>query len=299
MHQSFFSLRATPGHPGSDLRASAGSGIQPVIHLARLGCALCLALSFASALQAQQSVGKASKQPPNEDFYVYKQIPDITVQDSSGSAIRLSKIWQDKPVLLTMVFTRCAGVCSPFLHSFKSAASAAGGQGTDYRVLVLSFDPKDSIADMNGMADDLGLKLNSAWIFGIASPSDIRRLAEATGIWFRWDESVQQYDHPAVVVAIEQGRVVRMLAGATVPVAKLSEVIQELRGKFVPSYSLPGKVAFRCFEYDPNSGHYTLDWGLLLMILPGTAAILATAWIFFLVPTRSRMTDSYALFRTS
>jgi hypothetical protein len=110
---------------------------------------------------------------------------------------------------------------------------------------------------------------------------------------------VQQYDHPAVVVAIEQGRVVRMLAGATVPVAKLSEVIQELRGKFVPSYSLPGKVAFRCFEYDPNSGHYTLDWGLLLMILPGTAAILATAWIFFLVPTRSRMTDSYALFRTS
>ena len=298
MYQSFLSLRTTLGCTGNNPRVNAGPGLRPVLHLARLGCAICLALSFASGLQAQQSVGKASKQPPNEDFYVYKQVPDITVQDSKGSEIRLSKIWRDKPVLLTMVFTRCAGVCSPFLHSFKSAASAAGGLGTDYRVLVLSFDPKDSIADMNGMADDLGLKSNSAWIFGIASPSDIRRLAEATGIWFRWDESAQQYDHPAVVVAIERGRVVRMLAGATVPPARLSEVIQELRGKFVASYALPGKVAFRCFEYDPNSGHYTLDWGLLLMILPGTFAILATVWIFFLLPARSRMTNSYALLRT-
>jgi protein SCO1/2 len=257
-----------------------------------------LALSFAGGLEAQQSVGKPSKEPPNEDFYVYKQIPDIMLRESTGPQIQLSKLWQDKPVLLTMVFRHCAGICWPFLHSFKSAAQAAGGEGIDYRVLVLSFDPKDSIADMDDMAEGLGLKSNSAWIFGIASPSDIRRLALATGNWFRWDQSVQQYDHPAVVVAIEQGRVVRMLAGATVPPERLSEVIQELRGKFVASYALPGKVAFRCFNYDPASGRYTLDWGLLLLILPGTLAILATAWIFFLLPARRRMTDSFAWSRT-
>jgi hypothetical protein len=52
--------------------------------------------------------------------------------------------------------------------------------------------------------------------------------------------------------------VVRMLAGATVPLARLREVIQELRGKFVASYALPAKVAFRCFKYDPSSG--TTPW---------------------------------------
>jgi protein SCO1/2 len=298
MRQSLLGLTVTLDHPGSNDQASARGRIQPARRLVRLMCSLCLALSFAGGLQAQQSVGIPSKQPPNEDFYLYKRIPDITVQESRGLQIQLSKLWQDKPVLLTMVFTRCAGVCSPFLHSFKSAAQVAGGQGSDYRVLVLSFDPKDSIADMDGMADGLGLKSNSAWIFGVASPSDIRRLALATGIWFRWDQSVQQYDHPAVVVAIEQGRVVRMLAGATVPPERLSEVIQELRGKFVASYALPGKVAFRCFEYDPNSGHYTLDWGLALMILPGTLTIFVTAWIFFLLPAKGRMRDRLALART-
>ncbi len=298
MHQSFLGLSATRGHAGSSLRKSVEPGKPSCTRLARLGFALCLVLGFAGCLQAQQSAGKPSDQPPNEDFYLYKQVPDITVQDKAGSTIQLSQIWRDKPVLLTMVFTRCTGVCSPFLNSLKSATAAAGGLGDDYRVVVLSFDPKDSIADMNGMAEDLGLKSNAAWIFGIASPPEIRRLAEATGIWFRWDASVQQYDHPAVVVAIEQGRVVRMLAGATVPVTGLMEVIQELRGKFVASYALPGKVAFRCFEYDPRSGHYTLDWGLLLMVLPATFAILATVWIFFLLPARKRIADSFPVART-
>jgi hypothetical protein len=159
--------------------------------------------------------------------------------------------------------------------------SEAGGLSADYRILVLSFDPKDSVADMDMMADSLGVKSDPGWIFGTAAPSDIARLAATTGFWFQWDQPTEQYDHPAVVVTIDRGKVVRMLMGATVPRASLSEVVQELRGKFVASYALPGKVAFRCFEYDPSSGRYTLDWGVLLMLLPSVLAIFATACIFF------------------
>jgi len=106
--------------------------------------------------------------------------------------------------------------------------------------------------------------------------------------WFQWDGSGRQFDHPSLVVAIDRGRLVRMLAGASVPSASLREVVQELRGKFVASYTLAGKVAFRCFEYDPTSGRYSLDWGLALMLLPGTCALLATAWVFFFRPSRHR-----------
>src|SRR5215471_5731409 len=76
----------------------------------------------------------------------------------------------------------------------------------------------------------------------------------------------------------------RMLAGASVPNASLREVVQELRGKFVASYALTGKVVLRCFEYDPRSGRYSLDWGLLLMLLPAAFAMLAVFWAFFLIP---------------
>jgi len=254
--------------------------VPPPFRLARLAWSVWFLLAFAGALPAQESFGASSGQPPNEDRCIYKQVPDIEIQTAGGAEVHLSAIWQSKPLLLSMVFTRCAGVCSPFLRSLQSAVSEAGGLGSDFRVLVLSFDPKDTQADMQMMADSLGVKSDPNWIFGVASPCDIRRLAATTGFWFRWDQPSQQYDHPAVVVTIDRGKVVRMLVGATVPQASLREVVQELRGKFVASYALPGKVAFRCFEYDPSSGRYSLDWGVLLMILPGMLAMFATACVF-------------------
>jgi len=251
------------------------------LSLSLVGWFACLMLILAGTLQAQQSFGTPSNEPPNEDRFVYKQVPDIEIETTSGSQTSLAAFWQQKPVLLTMIFTRCAGVCSPFLHSLRSATSDAGGLGNDYRVLVLSFDPKDTISDMQIMADSIGVKSDPGWTFGITSPADIRRLAAASGFWFQWDSSIQQYDHPSLVVAIDRGRVIRMLAGATVPATSLREVVQELRGKFVASYAMAGKVAFRCFEYDPQSGRYSLDWGVLLMLLPATGSILATMWAFF------------------
>jgi hypothetical protein len=85
----------------------------------------------------------------------------------------------------------------------------------------------------------------------------LRRLSgvpsEATGFWSKWDSLTKQYDHPGVLVAVDRGWIIRMRASAPVPPVYISEVLQELRGKFVASYPLPGRVAFRCFQYDPAS----------------------------------------------
>lgn len=263
-----------------------GHRMRPV-KLFRVALFALLLLTPRRATFAQDSFGKPSLEPPNEDRYIYKQIPDIPITTQLGVK-NLSAIWRDKPMLLTMVFSRCARVCSPFLRSLTSAISDAGGLGTDYRVVVLSFDPRDTVADMEMMRGELGVKSNPDWIFGVVIPSDIKRLATVTGFWFQWDESSRQFDHSSLLVAIDRGRLVRMLAGANVPSASLREVVQELRGKFVASYALAGKVAFRCFEYDPNSGRYSLDWGLALMLLPGMCAVLATAWVFLLLPSSHR-----------
>jgi cytochrome oxidase Cu insertion factor (SCO1/SenC/PrrC family) len=255
-------------------------------------CLMWLALVLPTALHAQQSLGTRSNQPPNEDLYVYKEIPDIEIQPLGAPATKLSTIWQNEPVLLTMIFTRCAGVCSPFLRSLKTAVADAGGLGRDYRVVVLSFDPIDSAAEMESLANSLEVKSDPGWIFGIAPVPDVRRLATASGFWFEWDPLLQQYDHPSLIVAIDHGKVVRILAGANVPNASLREVVQELRGKFVASYALTGRVAFRCFEYDPQSGRYSLDWGVVLMLLPPAFAMLAVIWAFFLIPKQPKRARS-------
>ena len=149
--------------------------------------------------------------------------------------------------------------------------------------MVLSFDPKDSISDMQMMADSaISVKSRSELDFWHRLSRRHSPAGGSSGFWFQWDSSIQQYDHPSLVVAIDRGHVIRMLSGATVPATSLREVVQELRGKFVASYAMAGKVAFRCFEYDPQSGRYSLDWGVLLsMLLPATGSVLATMWAFF------------------
>lgn len=240
---------------------------------------LCLCLHGLPAA-AQESVGQPSATPPVEDRYIFRPLPDISVTPVGGTHVSLSELGRSKPLIVTLVFTRCSGICSPFLQSLAAATRAVGGAGSDYRVLVLSFDPRDSLADMSAAAEGLGLASNPAWIFGVSAPQEIRRLAEAMGFWFKWDPASTQYDHPSVLVGIDHGRIVRMLAGGTVSPVRFREVADELRGKFVPAYpSQDRKVAFRCFRYEPGGGVH-VSWGFFLMLMPGALTIVATLCIF-------------------
>ena len=89
---------------------------------------------------------------------------------------------------------------------------------------------KQSAGDLKLLADLLLLVGNRA------------RIMTAVGSWSRWDEARQQFDHPALVAGIRNGRIVRLLSGGSVPAVRLQEVVRELRGDFVGAYPLPGKV---------------------------------------------------------
>lgn len=228
-----------------------------------------------------QVVGEKSNSPPNEGRYLYRPVPDILVHSWPKRSFRLSELWRERPILLTLIFTRCAGACSPLLRSLKAAAASVGGAGRDYTLLVLSFDARDTTSDMVELAEHLGLSKDQAWIFGIAPAQDIAQLIQATGFWFEWEEASRQYDHPAMVIGIRDGRIVRFLIGGAVSPARLLEVVREMRGEFVPAYPLPRRnILFRCFQYDPTSGRWKPDWGFLLLLIPGMMTILGTVWIF-------------------
>jgi protein SCO1/2 len=217
---------------------------------------------------------------PNEGRYLGRQVPDVRLREAAGDEIPLARLWTEKPMLLALVFTRCAGVCSPFLGSLRAAQATVGGSGTDYRTVVLSFDPRDAGTDMVGLARRLGLEGRRDWIFGTASGDDVQRLAQGVGFWFAWDEPTRQFDHPSMLVAVARGRVARLLVGERVEPVRLEEVVRELRGEFVAVYPLPRNVLFRCFQYDPRSGRFVLDWGFLVLAVPAALTFVATLGVF-------------------
>lgn len=234
----------------------------------------------------------APDSPPIEDQYLYQALPDVPLKLSDGSEARLSQLSSGKPLLVTFVFTRCAGICSPLLRSLKGAAAKAEG---GFRILAISFDPRDTPADLSALAAHVGVAQKQGWNFAIAAPADMQRIAKVTGFWFQWDSTSRQYDHPGLVLVVDRGRILRMRAGGTVPAAFLQEALEETRGKLAKSYPLPGKVAFRCFQYDPATGELAFDWGAVLMLLPGGVAIVLAVVVFRRGRTRVRISMKNSL----
>jgi cytochrome oxidase Cu insertion factor (SCO1/SenC/PrrC family) len=219
---------------------------------------------------------------PDEWRYLNQAVPDIAIA-TAGGRVRLSTLWERGPVLLTLVFTRCAGVCSPFLRSLRAADEALGAPADVQRVVV-SFDARDTVEDMERTAGHLGVANLAGWVFGTAAPADVETLAGAFGFWFAWDATRQQFDHPATVVGIRRGRVARLHVGGSVTAARLGEVVREARGQFVASYPLPGRTRFRCFDYDPVSGNATVAVGALVLLIPALMAGAVTASLFRRAP---------------
>lgn len=218
---------------------------------------------------------------PREDAHVYAPVFDAALVDSAGTPRRLSELWRERPLIVTLIFARCTLICPPFLRSLERAVESVGGAGDDYDVVVVSFDPRDGPEVMAELAARHGLDGEPGWIFAAAAPGEAAALAESIGYWVRWDADSGAADHPAMLAAVDAGRVVRLLVGATVPPPRLREVVWELRHELVPSYPLPSdRVLFRCFRYRPESGGVGLDWGFLLLLAPGAGMFLGTLAIF-------------------
>jgi len=238
--------------------------------------ALLVAACAITSLRAQSADPRDA--PPTEERLLNTTVPDIPLTTVSGARATLSQIAHGRPLLLAFVFTRCGGVCSPFLTSWRSADRAiAHGR---YLRLALSFDPRDTSTDMFTLARHHALDDNDDWTFAVGDPSDVRRLADATGFWWAWDETRQQFDHPAMLAGIRDGRLVRLLVGGSITSARLDELVREVSGEFVRSYPLPGRVSFRCVRYDPATGRTTLDWGFALLLIPIAATGIGTLVMF-------------------
>ena len=165
------------------------------------------------------------------------------------------------------MFSRCSGICSPFLTSIRRATEKVPGAGIDYTVVAVSIDPDDTPQRMAAMAAGLDLANHPGWVFATTDPTSIQPLADAIGFEFRWVPERQQFDHPASLVGIQNGRCARILTGGAVTRARFAELVTELRGDFVPIYPNTTNVLFRCFEYDPVRG-FQFGWGMLVLVAP-------------------------------
>jgi cytochrome oxidase Cu insertion factor (SCO1/SenC/PrrC family) len=220
--------------------------------------------------------------PPDESRLFGRKVPDIGLRYADGSSGRLSDLWAERPVFVTLVFSRCAGICSPYLGLLKNTVEQVGSSGERYQMVVISFDLRDRPDDLMALAKHHKLESDRGWTFAApASQEELTAFCQSLDFDFRWDDDRQQYNHPAITVALRGGEFARISVGGEISPGRFKEMLSDALGEFVSIYPDPGQrgALFRCFDYDPERG-FTPNWGMLLLILPGTAALTLAVGMF-------------------
>lgn len=224
---------------------------------------MCWAIIFLSFLPSQG---------PGEMDYLLAKIPDAKVKTSDSPSANLSFWYSQKPVVLTLVYGRCPGVCNPYLMQIRDQVSFLGAE-KKFQMMVLSFDAEDDpgqLCRLAGFTDENPPPAN--WTFGILEEESRTDLMSALG--FQTQAVNELYDHNTVLILINKdGNILQWIEGLPNK-GQWDRLFKELTNEFIPVYpTLSSDVWTSCFRYDPASGNWRMNWGLLMILAPSVITV--------------------------
>lgn len=191
------------------------------------------------------------------------QIPlDKTFRDETGKQVTLQQYFGEKPVLVEMVFFYCPMLCIEVLRgTFDGLKETPFKAGQDYEMLVISINPEEGpelAAEKKAeYLSDFGMKDQAEGIhFLTGDEKNIKPVAQAIGFGYAYDETTDQYAHPAgFVMATPEGKVARYMSGVIFEPKDLRlGFLESGQGKIGSPLDL---IVLKCYRYDGQTGKYT------------------------------------------
>lgn len=268
---------------------------RPLLHLSLCCAAVAVCASapaFANAAREFSPESPANQLVKEVDIVenLNNQVPlDASFTNADGEKVALKDLLRgDKPVVLTLVYYKCPMLCPLVLGGLSKAARQSGmGLGEDYRAVTISIDPRETPEDakerQRGHLQSLGAPgQEKDWQFLVGDEANIKKVAEAVGFRYRFDQASQQYAHAAAITVLTpEGKVSRYLYGVEFPPRDLKLALLEAAGGRVGTSF--DRVLIQCFKYDPNTRRYEVFiFGFIkggaLLVFGALAAALAVYW---------------------
>ena len=213
------------------------------------------AVSAAAPLPAALEVGF--------DQRLGAQVPlDLTFRDEDGGTVRLGDLFGGRPVILSLAYYGCPMLCGMSLQGIASSLKTLSfDAGREFEVITVSFEPKETPAlarTAKAKSIDLYGRPGAAagWRFLTGDSEAIKRLTEAVGFRYVWDEEQKQYAHPTgVVVLTPKGRVARYFFGVEYAPKDLRLGLIEAADERIGT--LADRLLLLCYRYDPKTGRYS------------------------------------------
>jgi protein SCO1/2 len=204
------------------------------------------------------------------------QVPiDLKLRDDNGHEVGLVDCMQGKPAVFVLAYYRCPMLCNQVLNGIASSLQAINLKpGTDYSVIVVSFDPTDTVemaaAKKKTILHAFGKEGSEAgWHFLVGTEPIVKRLANSVGFRYEYDAATNQFAHASgVTLLTPHGRVSRYFYGIDYPTRDLRwGLVEASEGKIG---SAVDELLLLCFHYDPLTGRY----GLAIMRVVQAAGLL-------------------------
>ncbi len=224
-----------------------------------------------------------------------EQLPlDLMFRNEKGEAVKLGDFFGKKPVVLALVYYECPMLCTQVLNGMVSAFKVLSFKaGEEFDVVTVSFDPRETPALASAKKKTYvgylpEAKRNPAakgWHFLTGDEESIRRLTDAVGFRYYFDEATNQFAHAsAIMVATPEGKLARYFYGIEYSPKDLRlGLIEASENKIGTAVD---QLLLYCYHYDPATGTY----GAVVMNmirLGGVATLVLMGVLFFVLRRRA------------
>lgn len=201
--------------------------------------------------------------------------------DEAGTQVPLGRYFGQRPVVLALVYNKCAMLCPQVLHGLGTVVRQSDMQpGREVEVVVASIDPSDTPGDTveprGRLLSMLGLPSGakpagsdttntndpaSHVHFLTAAEPSIEDLAAATGFHYVRvpgpDGRMNQFAHSSVImIATPDGHMSKYLSGVEYQPRDLRLAVLEASHHHIGS--LTDLILLYCCNYTPSQGRYTV-----------------------------------------
>ncbi len=196
------------------------------------------------------------------DQKLNQQLPlDAVFKDEQGREVRLGEYFKGKPVVVSLVYYSCPMLCNQVLNGMLGGfRQIPFNIGEQYEVVTVSFDAKET-PELAAKKKETYIKAynrpsgNAGWHFLTGDEANIKRLADAVGFRYHWDDKTQQFAHASgIMLATPEGKLARYFYGIEYPARfmrlGLVEASENKIGSPVDTLML------YCYHYDPATGKY-------------------------------------------
>ena len=206
---------------------------------------------------------------PNPDLVLGKKVPDVKLIDEGGKERTLSYFTKGKPLILSLIYTRCTSACPMIVKGIKDVVKKLGRE--DYSVLLIDFDERDGREELKEFRKRRNI--SKEWGLAVAKGTSLKSITEKLDFKFFYDKATDMFAHPNVLVVLSPDlKVSGYMLGVRYDPDKLSVMIDKAKRGEVNLSWVKG-VFLKCFRFDPATGTYFFDWSFVAMVVGGLIPI--------------------------